>query len=370
MIDFGVGQPSPSLLPLMLLRKAAADRLNGDDAAVLAYGAEQGNGFFRAALAGFLSEHYRFPVAADQLFVTTGASVGLDLLCTLFAKPGDTIFVEAPSYFLALRIFADHHLKIISLPMDADGLILEALEEKLSRHNPVFLYTIPTFHNPASVTLGAARREQLVELSRKHNFLIIADEVYHLLNYAPGAPPPALAGFVDSDTVFSLGSFSKILAPGLRLGWIQAGPRLLGRLVGCGLLESGGGLNPFTSAVVCSAIEMGLQQTQLATLITTYSKRKVALSKALKKYLPNTVRMREPDGGFFIWLVFPDGVDAEQMLPAARLNHVGFLPGVKFSSTGKLRNCARLSFSYFDVPELEEGARRLGLVIKGHLKGH
>ena len=370
MIDFSAGQPSPSLLPLKLLRKAAADRLNGDDAAFLAYGANQGNGFFRTALAGFLSEHYRFPVEAEQLFITAGASVGLDLLCTLFARPGDTIFVEEPSYFLALRIFADHHLNIIGLPMDADGLIAEALEEKLTRYTPVFLYTIPTFHNPSSVTLGAARREQLVALSRKYDFLIIADEVYHLLNYAPGAPPPPLAGFVDSDRVLSLGSFSKILAPGLRLGWVQAGPRLLRRLVGCGLLDSGGGLNPFTSALVCSAIEMGLQQTQLATLVTTYSERKVALTKALKKYLPDTVRMIEPDGGFFIWLVFPDGVDTEQMLPAARRKNVGYLPGSKFSSSGDLKNCARLSFSYFDVPELEEGARRLGPVIKEHMKGH
>ncbi len=370
MIDFGVGQPSPSLLPLMLLRKAAANRLNGNDAAFLAYGAEQGNGFFRTALAGFLSEHYRFPVEADQLFVTAGASVGLDLLCTLFAKPGDTIFVEEPSYFLALRIFADHHLKIISLPMDADGLIVDALEEKLTRHKPVFLYTIPTFHNPSSVTLGAARREQLVELSRKYDFLIVADEVYHLLNYAPGAPPTPLAGFVDSDTVLSLGSFSKILAPGLRLGWVQAGSRLLKRMIGCGLLDSGGGLNPFASALVCSAIEMGLQQTQLATLINTYTERKVALSNALKKYLPDTVQLIEPDGGFFIWLVLPHGVDTQQMLPAARRKNVGYLPGLKFSNAGKLENCARLSFSYFDVPELEEGARRLGLVIKEHMKGH
>lgn len=370
MIDFGVGQPSPSLLPLVLLRKAAANRLNGTDAAFLAYGAEQGNGFFRTALAGFLSEHYRFPVEPDQLFVTAGASMGLDLLCTLFARPGDTIFVEEPSYFLALRIFADHHLKIISLPMDADGLVVDALEEKLSRHKPVFLYTIPTFHNPSSVTLGAARREQLVELSRKYNFLIIADEVYHLLNFAPGAPPSPLAGFVDSDTVLSLGSFSKILAPGLRLGWIQTGPRLLKRIIGCGLLDSGGGLNPFASALVCSTIEMGLQQSQLTTLITTYTERKVALSHALKEYLPDTVQFIEPGGGFFIWLVFPEGVDTEQMLPAARRENVGYLPGIRFSSARKLKNCARLSFSYFDVPELEEGAGRLGLVIKEHMKGH
>jgi DNA-binding transcriptional MocR family regulator len=366
MINFGVGQPGPDLLPLALLRKAAASRLAGKDASFLAYGAEQGDGYFRTALAGFLSEHYHVPVGADQLFVTAGASMGLDLLCTLFARPGGTIFVEEPSYFLALRIFADHDLKIISLPMDAGGLIIEALEEKLVRHRPVFLYTIPTFHNPSSVTLAAERREQLVELSRKYKFLIIADEVYHLLNYATETLPPPMASFIGSDTIFSLGSFSKIMAPGLRLGWIQTGPQLLERIIGCGLLDSGGGLNPFTSALICSAIEMGLQHDQLETLKTTYTKRKIALSHALEKHLPESVRFTEPDGGFFIWLVFPEGRDTKQMRVEARRKNVGYLPGVKFSSSRKLRNCARLSFSYFDIPELEEGARRLSEVFKAY----
>ncbi len=370
MIDLGVGQPGPDLLPLALLRKAAASRLAGNDAPFLAYGAEQGDGYFRTALAGFLSGHYYTPVDADQLFVTAGVSMGLDLLCTLFARPGDTIFVEEPSYFLALRIFADHHLKIISLPLDEDGLIIEALEEKLSRHNPIFLYTVPTFHNPSSVTLTAERREQLVKLGRKYNFLIIADEVYHLLNYAAKPPPPPMAKYIASDTILSLGSFSKIMAPGLRLGWIQTGPKLLERIIGCGLLESGGGLNPFTSALICSAIEMGLQHDQLETLKTTYTNRKIAFSNALKEYLPESVRFTEPDGGFFIWLVFPEGLDTKQMRVEARRKNVGYLPGVKFSSSRKLRNCARLSFSYFDTPELEEGAKRLGLVVKKHMKGH
>ena len=366
MIDFGAGQPSPALLPLTLLRKAAANRLGGKEAPFLAYGTNQGDGYFRAALADFLGKHYRTPVDSDQLLVTSGASMGLDLICTLFAKPGDTIFVEEPSYFLALRIFADHHLKIISLPVDSGGLNIEALEEKLIRHRPVFLYTIPTFHNPSSITLRADRRQQLVEISRKHNFLIIADEVYHLLNYGP-EPPPPVASFIDSNTVLSLGSFSKILAPGLRLGWIQTGPRLLKQIVDCGLLDSGGGLNPFTSAVVRSAIEMGLQQSQLETLRATYTERKGALCNALKECLPESVRFIEPDGGFFIWLVFPENVDTKRMLIEARQKNVGFLPGVKFSSRSGLNNYARLSFSYFDVPELEEGARRLAEVFKAHM---
>lgn len=367
MVDFSAGQPSPSLLPLALLRKAAADRLGGNDAPFLAYGAEQGDGYFRSALAGFLSEHYRIAVEADQLFVAAGASMGLDLLCTLFASAGDTVFVEEPSYFLALRIFNDHHLNIVGLPMDADGLIPEALEEELTRHRPVFLYSVPTFHNPSSVTLAAERRQELVALSREYDFFIIADEVYHLLNYAGVPPPPPMASYIDSNRVISLGSFSKILAPGLRLGWIQAGAPLVKRLSGCGLLDSGGGLNPFTSALVRSTIEMGLQHTQLTTLKTAYTQRKIALCKALKKYLPESVRFSEPDGGFFIWLVFPEDVDTKQMLAEARRQNVGYLPGVRFSSLGRLKNCARLCFAYFDIPELEEGARRLGEVYKAFM---
>ena len=367
MIDFGVGQPSPALLPLALLKEAAVSRLEENDPSFLAYGANQGDGYFRAALAQFLAEHYCTAVDADHLLVTSGASMGLDLLCTLFASPGDTIFVEEPSYFLALRIFADHHLNIVCLPMDEEGLIIEMLETELKRHHPKFLYTIPMFNNPSSITLGADRRKQLVELSRRHNFLIIADEVYHLLTFGKEPAPPPMASFVDSGTVFSLGSFSKILAPGLRLGWIHTGPRLLKIINDCGLLDSGGGMNPFTSAVVRSALELGLQQTQLETLRTAYTGRKAALSAALREYLPNTVQFVEPDGGFFIWLVLPENIDTNRMLKAARLKNVGFLPGVRFSSRNGLNNCARLSFSYFDIPELKEGAGRLGEVFKSYL---
>ena len=148
-IDFGAGQPSLHLLPLALLREAAANRLaDNDDTSYLAYGAMPGDGYFRQVLADYLSEHYRMQVDFGDLFVTGGASQGLDLICTLFSRPGDTIFVEEPSYFLALRIFADHGLNIVSLPMDDQGLIVEAVEQKLSQHTPAFLYTIPTFHNP------------------------------------------------------------------------------------------------------------------------------------------------------------------------------------------------------------------------------
>ncbi|MBT8369924.1 MAG: PLP-dependent aminotransferase family protein [Deltaproteobacteria bacterium] len=369
MIDFGVGQPSPSLLPLSLLNEAAKEKLSRDDNSILAYGNEQGNGYLRKALAQFLSGHYQMRVDLDDLLITAGASQGLDLICTLFTKPGDTILVEEPSYFLALRIFADHGLNVVGLPMDEKGLIIEALEEKLSQHSPIFLYTVPAYHNPSSVTLAAVRRERLVQLSQKHHFIIVADEVYQLLAYGE-APPLPLAGHIETGSVLSLGSFSKIMAPGLRLGWIQAGRKILDRIIGCGLLDSGGGLNPFTSAVVCSAIEMGFQQKQLTTLQNVYRQRKIAFCNALREHLPVAVRFTEPDGGFFVWLRFPEEVDTKKMLAVTWKNYAGYLPGIKFSSCNDLKNYARLSFSYFDTPDLEEGAKRLSRAVKKYMKSH
>lgn len=363
MIDFGVGQPSPSLLPLSLLEKAAQHRLNRNDASLLAYGSQQGDGYFRIALARFLDEYYPIRVEPEQLFVTAGASQGLDLICTLFAKPGDTIFVEEPSYFLALRIFRDHQLNIIGLPMDDDGLVVEALQEQLGRHKPVFLYTVPTFHNPSSVTLSTARREKLVQLSQQHNFLIVADEVYHLLAYST-TPPPPLASYTDVGTVLSLGSFSKILAPGLRLGWIQTGQALMDRLVTCGLLDSGGGLNPFTSGLVRSAIESGMQSNHLEHLKGVYAKRLNVLKSALKRQLPEALTFNEPAGGFFVWFKLSTSVDTTELLHEARQHRVGYLPGIKFSSHQGLKNYVRLSFSYYEKNKLELGIKRLGEVIK------
>lgn len=362
MIDLGVGQPSISLLPLDKIKQAAEHRMKQGDASILQYGVEQGSGYFRHELSQFLSREYRTAVDPDQLFITAGASQGLDLICTHFAHTGDTIFVEEPSYFLALRIFADHRLKIVSLPIDENGLIIDALEEKLTEHNPAFVYTIPTFHNPSSVTLSASRRERLVHLSEKHRFLILADEVYHLLAYT-ATPPPPMVTYDNTGTVLSLGSFSKILAPGLRLGWIQAKPALVNRLTQSGLLESGGGLNPFTSSLVQSALELGLQRDHLAYLKRVYRLRSKILSTALNDLLPPSATFTEPGGGFFIWLRLPDGADTEALRIAARQQVVNFQPGTRFSSRSGLQNYLRLSFVYYDFEELREGSKRLASVL-------
>jgi len=362
MIDLAIGQPSPWLLPVEAMAKAAAHCTGHPDCVLLAYGAEQGDGHFRVALSKFLGKIYVQPIDAAQLLVTNGASQAIDLICTLFSKAGDTIFVEEPTYFLARKIFADHQLKPVSLPMDADGLIVEALEEELKRTRPAFLYTIPTYHNPTSVCLSASRREKLVELSRRHDIMVVADEVYHPLSYT-SAPPPPLAVSCVSAKVISLGSFSKILAPGLRLGWLQAAPALVERIVQCGLLDSGGGLNPFTSGVVRSAMELGLMDENLTLLKETYSRRMQTMGAALRSRLPASARFIDPAGGFFIWLSLPEGTDTLDLLAKAKSRNVEFMPGSKFSSRQGLKNCLRLSFAYYDTPELLEGVERLAAVV-------
>jgi DNA-binding transcriptional MocR family regulator len=362
MIDLGIGQPSPRLLPAEAIARAAADCSRRPDRLLLAYGAEQGDAGFRTALARFLEGLYAMPVDPAGLLVTNGASQGLDLICTLFSRAGDAILVEEPTYFLARKIFADHRLKPVALPMDSDGLRIDAVEEELKRSRPAFLYTIPTYHNPTSVCLSVSRRGQLAELSRRNDFLVVADEVYHPLAYT-AVPPPPLASHCMSARILSLGSFSKILAPGLRLGWLQAAPETVARIVQCGLLDSGGGVNPFTSGVVRSALELGLVEENLRLLKDTYSRRVQAMCAALRRRLPESVRFTDPAGGFFIWLALPEGVDTGGLLANAIARNVEFMPGIRFSSRGGLKNFLRLSFAYYEMPELLEGVERLAGVI-------
>ncbi len=180
MIDLGLGDPNPSLFPVDALRRAAEERFKQADTSFLQYGIEQGDGYFRLALAQFLSRNYRLPMQPESIFIMAGISSALDLLCTVFTQAGDTIFVEEPTYFLAPKIFADHKLNIVPIPIDESGLIIEALEEKLTKYKPKFLYTIPIHHNPTGTTLTEARRARLIELAQQYDFLVLADEVYQM----------------------------------------------------------------------------------------------------------------------------------------------------------------------------------------------
>jgi len=357
MIDLGLGDPNPALFPVDALRAAAEERLKQADTSFLQYGVEQGDAYFRLALARFLSRNYGLPMESETIFVTAGISSALDLLCTVFTQAGDTIFVEEPTYFLAPKIFGDHKLNIVPIPTDESGLIIEALEEKLTKYKPKFLYTIPIHHNPTGTTLTEARRARLIELAQQHEFLVLADEVYQLLSYSDQVPQP-FASDIHLENIISLGSFSKILAPGLRLGWIQAHARNIQRLVASGLLDSGGGMNPFASAIVRGVIESGDLDKNLHKLINTYRPRLMKMDALLKEHLWD-VKYALPQGGYFFWLRLPEPMDATEFRKQAKSLHVDIRPGTLFSCNHGLRNYIRLCFAYYDEAQIEQGILRL-----------
>jgi DNA-binding transcriptional MocR family regulator len=311
----------------------------------------------REKLARFLGGH-GMPIDPARLFITCGASHGLDLILSRYTREGDTVLVEEPTYFHALKILRARHVRILPVPMDEHGLDVEAMEALLVRERPKLLYTIPIHHNPTSATLSPERRSKLIELAHRHDFLIAADEVYQLLTYE-GAPPPPLSSW-DRERVLSLGSFSKILAPGVRLGWIEAAPAHLTELARCGVLQSGGGASPFAAAIVESTIETGILDEYLERIRDEYRRRSHTMIRMLEEILP-ALSFERPRGGFFVWLRLDR--DAEALLPQAHAEGVGFLPGPRSSIGGGLRDRARLCFTYYDTAEIESAIRRFAKAL-------
>ena len=355
-IDLGLGDPPSSLLPLDVIQNAGQVTLAQNNNSFLQYGAEQGYGPFRMALADFLGTGCGFPVKPENLLTTNGISSALDLICDLFTETGDTIFVEEPTYFLALHIFSDHKLKIVPIQTDESGLVIESLEENLKTIRPKFLYIIPAFQNPTGHTLTQSRRDRLVELSKEYNFMIVADEVYQFLSYTH-QPPKSFASYTDVENVIALGSFSKILAPGLRLGWLHAHPEKMKAFTGCGLLDSGGGLNPFTSAIVTEILESGELDKNIGRLRLIYGERLKVMDEALRRHLPQ-LKYTIPHGGYFFWVQLPDGMDASKLRAKTSAFKVDFRPGVKFSSRNQLRDHIRMGFAFYEPEKIKEGITR------------
>lgn len=362
-INFGIGQPSPDLLPVKLIQEATSDFLQKAHPLELNYGERQGDARFRQSLADFLSRHYAAPVNPESLIVSGGNSQALDFLCSQFSRPGDTIFIEEPSYFLAHRIFADHGLKVVGIPMDSDGMRMDALEEQLQRHRPVLLYTIPSYHNPCSITLSGERRSRLARLSREHEFVVVADEVYQLLHYRETPPPPAMGTLLHEGNVLSLGSFSKIMAPGLRLGWVQGSQDLMERILACGVVNSGGSFNHFTSQVMRHALDLGLQQAMVDRLRAAYRRRVDAMDEALHAEVGDKARWDKPEGGYFFWLELEEGTDTVRLKERAAQHGTGLQPGPVFSCERGFQHFIRLSFAHYRRDQIRDGVKRLGALF-------
>jgi 2-aminoadipate transaminase len=364
-IEFRAGHPDLALLPAAGVLRATQVMLEREASRALSYGAEQGPGCLINQLCAWLGRMQgETPPPPEQVLISGGASQALDMLCMLFTTPGDIALVQSPTYHLALRVMRDHRLELVSLPSDDKGLNVDALEETLnslqrSGKPPRLLYLVPTFNNPNGITLPLERRNALAELAQEFNFIVVEDDVYYQLWYDK-PPPPSIYSLAQSGSIIRLGSFSKILAPGLRLGWVFASPEIVRRCVQSGVLDSGGGLNHYTAHVVAALIELGLLDEQVAILRDTYRERRDMLVHALEEHLPGDCSWVIPQGGFFVWLQLPAHIDSASFLPAAEAAGVSYMPGARFFANGRGKCYCRLNFTMFSRDELVEGARRLG----------
>ena len=371
-IEFRSGHPDLALLPAAGLLHATRIVLEREPRQALSYGAEQGPACLIRQLCDWMERGEGAAPPYEQVMITGGSSQAMDMLCMLLTQPGDLALVQSPTYYLALRVLRDHQLELLPIPSDDHGIRVDALEEKLNYlqsqgRKARLLYLVSTFNNPSGVTLKAERRKGLAALAQRYGLIVVEDDVYHELWY-DSPSPPSLYSLVPAGPVVRLGSFSKILAPGLRLGWMLASPEIVQRCTKSGLLDSGGGLGHFTAHVVAAFIELGLLDEQVETLRTKYQQRRDLLIKALENHLPEECHWLKPGGGFFVWLRLPPGVDSSAFLPIAEAAGVSFVPGALFHADGGGERYCRLNFTMVSTDELEEGARRLGAVLHHYLQ--
>jgi DNA-binding transcriptional MocR family regulator len=366
-VELRSGHPDLALLPAAGLMQATQVVLEREAPQALSYGAEQGPDCLIKQMSKWLERIEGTSPPPEQMMITAGASQALDMLCLLLTQPGDIALVQSPTYHLALRVLRDHNLKLLPVPSDRAGLQVDALEETLkSLHgqekHPRLLYLVSTFNNPTGITLDTERRRALAELARQYDLIVVEDDVYYQLWY-DHPPPPSIYDLSMSASVIRLGSFSKILAPGLRLGWMVASPQIVQRFIQSGVLDSGGGLGHFTAHVVAAFIELGLLDPHIATLRAKYLERRNLLLDALTDHLPEDCHWMKPHGGFYVWLRLPEGINSAAFLRTAEDAGVSYIPGVKFFAQGGGENHCRLNFTMVSLNELEEGAYRLGSAL-------
>ncbi|MDY7039593.1 MAG: PLP-dependent aminotransferase family protein [Chloroflexota bacterium] len=372
MRSFVYGHLAPEAFPIAELIAASERALREGGSLALQYGPEQGYGPLIDCLRDRIRRDEGPDLGREHLTITAGCAGALDAIARLFTQPGDTMLVEAPTYSDTLHIFRDHGLRLFQVPVDEDGLIVERvaqLLEELRRtgERPKFLYTIANFQNPTGVTLSVERRRQLIALARAHDIKLIEDDVYRDLCYEGDVPPSLFALDGSRETVIRVGSFSKILAPGLRLGWVTAEPRVIENLAHCGLRSMGGGANPFASHVVAAFCARGLLEPHIACLREVYRTRRDAALDALSRSMPPGVTWTHPRGGFFVWLTLPASLLAREVIAAAEQRGVTCLPGDLFFAESGGEHNLRLAFSYLSAEDVTQGIAALGDAIRSLL---
>jgi 2-aminoadipate transaminase len=367
-ISFTGGQPAAELFPLPALERAFARAIREDSLDSLHYGPAQGVPVLREVVSERLARR-GLHVSPDQLLITSGSSQGLSLLGQVLLDLGDTIITEAPTYSGALRIWRMHQPRFVPVPIDHDGLQIDALEETLREASirPAFLYVLPTFQNPAGVTLSLERRRRLVELAHAYDLLIVEDDPYGEIWFDDAAvpPPPVRALPGAEERVIYLGSFSKILVPGLRLGFIVAPPDLMQRLFRAKQRADFHTSGPVQYAVAHLHHDVGFDLDQhIGQARQLYRARRDAMLRALDVNFPShTMNWSRPAGGFFLWVRLPATRRAHDLLPRAIDEGVRFLPGTDFYPNGGGDTMVRLSYTGVEPERIATGIERLARAL-------
>jgi DNA-binding transcriptional MocR family regulator len=352
-ISFAGGLPAPELFDLAGIRRSFDAALR--DPAGLQYSTSEGN----TALREFIADRYTahgLPTTREEILVTTGSQQALSLLAMTLLDPGDTVFVERPSYLAALQSFTLAGARIVSVPMAADGIDLDALRVLAEQHRPKLMYTVPTFQNPTGTSLDVANREGLSAVAAAFGFRIIEDEPYRELRYS-GDPMPYLASFSD-EHVITVGSFSKVLAPGLRLGWIRTRGDIHATVV---VTKQAADLHTSTidQAAAAHYLASGGLEHALDRIRVAYGERRDAMLAALPQALPAGSTWSTPDGGMFVWATLPPGSDSARHLTAAIEQSVAYVPGAPFYADRPDASTMRLSFTTYEPATIREGLNRL-----------
>lgn len=367
-IPLTFGYPYPESFAIDELIRAASTSLTEEGRLTMQYGGGPSTQDLRQYLFSRAVDRGVSPEGND-IMLSAGSMQALDIAGRTLIDPGDMVMIEAPSYFGAIRIFRSWGARIVGFPMDNSGLITGAVEDQLKRWRgdgrpiPKLFYAISNFHNPAGVTMSAERRRELLRLASEYDFLVLEDDAYGELRFE-GSPVPSLKTLDDGMRVVQTGTFSKIIAPGMRLGWAIGPEALVGEM---SRANSGGGLSTFVTGVLHAFCRDGDLDRRIDTLREAYRRRRDAMVFALETHMPDGVTWNNPEGGFFLWLEAPAEVDMEMLAPEAEDMGVTYMPGTAFFTDGRGKNYARLCFSFCDQEHLRRGVEILASLIKAAL---
>jgi 2-aminoadipate transaminase len=369
-ISLAFGMPDPALFPAAGLAEAAQEALRDREAygVALQYGAPLGNPVLLAELGRKLEAEENRPVGPGSLLVTNGSSQAIALVIQALANPGDVVLSEVPTFLGTLRHLQFHGVRVEAVPLDDGGLDVEALEARLRRLHaagtpPRFVYTIPTFNNPAGVTMPVDRRRALLDLAGRYAVPIVEDDAYRDLRYE-GEPVPTLHALDREGLVIRLGTFSKIVAPGVRLGFVLAEPPVIERVLA---FKGEGSTNGLASLTVAAFMRKGGLAAHIELLRADYRRRRDAMYAALEREMPEGVSWTRAAGGFFLWLTLPPRADAARIAARAVEERVQALPGMECFPDGRGTHNLRLAFSLQSPDRIGEGIRRLARAVRAGL---